>query len=98
MVVVWAVLAVAGLAFGPSLPSLLTAGGFDDPSSQSSRALAVLRDDLGWPRGSVDLVFEDEPDRLVSAEVAARLADAVGSLKRVPGVSGVVPADGRPAA
>ena len=96
LVALWTLLAIAGLAFGPELPSLLTAGGWDDPSSESSRALAALRDDLGWPRGVVTLVFEDDPERLRSADVRGRLADAVTRLRSVAGVSGIQPADGQP--
>ncbi len=96
IVVLWMVVAAAGLAFGPALPSLLTAGGWDDPASESSRAIAALRDDLGWPRGIVVFVFEDEPERLRSPEVQRRLADAAAQAKALPGVSAVQPADGRP--
>ena len=97
VVVVWTLVAIAGLAFGPALPPLLTAGGWDDPHSDSSRALATLRDDLGWPRGVVTLVFEDEPDRLRSPEIRLRLADAATRLKALEGVSRISPADGQPA-
>ncbi len=97
VVFVWAIVAVAGLAFGPALPPLLTAGGWDDPASESSRAIDTLRRDLGWPRGIVVLVFEDEPERLRSPELAARFADLAARARDVDGVSRVVPPDGRPA-
>ena len=96
VVAVWAVVALAGLTFGPALPGLLTAGGWDDPHSESSRALAVLRNDLGWPRGVVTLVFEDEPERLRSSEVQQRLADVATRLRALEGVPGVQPTDGQP--
>ncbi len=80
------------------MPSLLTAGGWDDPSSESSRAIAALRDDLGWSRGVVVLVFEDEPEKLRAPEMLRRLADAAAAASRVEGVSAVRPADGRPLA
>ncbi|TMD60305.1 MAG: MMPL family transporter [Chloroflexi bacterium] len=98
IVTVWTLVAIAGLAFGPALPSLLTAGGWDDPHSDSSRALATLRDELGWPRGVVTLVFEDEPDRLTSPEIRQAFADAATKLKALEGVSRIAPADGQPAA
>jgi RND superfamily putative drug exporter len=97
VVALWTILAIAGLAFGPALPPLLTAGGWDDPRSESSRTLEALRRDLGWPRGVVTLVFEDEPERLRSAEVRQRLSDIAARLKALEGVTGLQPADGQPA-
>lgn len=98
VVLVWAAVAAVGIAFGPSLPGELTAGGWDDSASQSSRALALLREDLGWPRGTLDMVFEDAPQRFQTAEVRQRLADAAARAKAIPGVSSVQPADGAPQA
>lgn len=98
VVAAWTIVAIAGLAFGPALPPLLSAGGWDDPKSESSRALATLRTDLGWPRGVVTLVFEDEPERLRSADVRQRLSEAATRLKGLEGVTAVQPADGQPVA
>ena len=96
VVAAWALVAVAGLAFGPALPPLLTAGGWDDPQSESSRTVATLRSDLGWPRGIVTLVFEDEPERLASPETRRRLAEAATRLRSLDGVTALQPADGQP--
>jgi RND superfamily putative drug exporter len=98
VVLAWVIVAAAGFAFGPALPSLLTAGGWDDPESESSLALAALREELGWPRGVVILVFEDEAARLRSPEVQQQLADVATRLRNMTGVSALQPADGRPVA
>lgn len=95
VVVAWIAVAAVGVAFGPKLPPLLTAGGWDDPSSESSRALATLRDELSGPRGVITLVFEDEPARLRSAEMQRRFAEAARRARALEGVTAVVPAEGR---
>jgi RND superfamily putative drug exporter len=96
VVAAWILAAGVGVVFGPALPGMLTAGGWDDPNSESSRAITTLREDLGWPRGIVTLVFEDEPARIESEAMAARFADVARRARDVQGVSAVFPSDGRP--
>ncbi len=81
-VVAVAALVMAGAAmFGMSVVSSLTSGGFQDPTSESSRANDILTDTFG--RGDVQLLFTvthpegtDNADaRAVAQQIVDRIAD-----------------------
>lgn len=85
-----AILVVAAGAYGFTVFGKLSAGGFDDPAAQSSRAAALLKDRFGATSPDVVLVVSptggravDDPDvAAAGAQITSRLA-AVGGLTDV---------------
>ncbi|MFE3544751.1 MMPL family transporter [Nocardia sp. NPDC059177] len=84
-----AVALLLGGAFGATLTDKLSAGGFVDPASESSRAAAVLVDEFGLT--SMQMVFTvTGPDSALggaTADAGGRLAD---TLRTDPEVAGVL--------
>jgi RND superfamily putative drug exporter len=90
IVALWLLAVLLGLPLLPSLPGLLKPGGFENSSMESSRAGAVLRDDLGQ-RGSVLVaVFRNVHGRAAAPEFLRAIADQAGRVRSLPGVANVV--------
>src|SRR5688500_7971449 len=90
IVAAWVALVLAGLPLLPSLPGLLKPGGFENPSMESARAGAALRDELGQ-RGSVLVaVFRNGHGRGSSPEFVRAVAEQAGRARAVAGVIQVV--------
>ena len=68
---------VASAIFGIPVASHLTAGGFQDPDSESARATKVLTDTFG--RGDLQLVFAVTGPRAQAEPVGRRLVDRLES-------------------
>lgn len=76
----------AAAVFGAPVAAHLSAGGFDDPSSASSRAAAVLQDT--FHAGDTNLVLEvSSPSGADSAAARARGLEIVRRLQQQPHVS-----------
>ncbi|WP_283614781.1 MMPL family transporter [Mycolicibacterium poriferae] len=73
IVAVAAMVMVASAIFGIPVASHLTAGGFQDPTSESARATRVLTDTFG--RGDLQLVFAVTGPREQAEPVGRRLVD-----------------------
>ncbi|MCG7583327.1 MMPL family transporter [Mycolicibacterium sp. OfavD-34-C] len=77
IVAVAAMVMVASAIFGIPVASHLTAGGFQDPDSESARATKVLTDTFG--RGDLQLVFAVTGPREQAEPVGRRLVDRLES-------------------
>ncbi|WP_425005306.1 MMPL family transporter [Mycolicibacterium sp. S3B2] len=77
IVAVAAMVMVASAIFGIPVASQLTAGGFQDPTSESARATRVLTDTFG--RGDLQLVFAVTGPRVQAEPVGRRLVDRLES-------------------
>ncbi len=84
-----AVLLVAAL-FAPRVAGALRAGGFNLADLESSRAGAVLEDELGLPSSGVVVMYEATGSDLAgSAAFEAAAADAVSHVPGLPHVLGI---------
>ncbi len=94
-VVSWLWLAVI-LAIVPTIPLLpgrVLTGGFDDPSLPSSRALAALRDELGFPTRSAAVLYRIEGRDYAEPAVRRAVSDSLARAGAVPGVAAVIGPD-----
>jgi RND superfamily putative drug exporter len=76
-------------AFGGSVAQRLSSGGFDDPSSQSSRAAAALNDTFHTGSPNLVLLVSGKQGTVDSPGVAARGAEITRDLAAEPGVADV---------
>jgi RND superfamily putative drug exporter len=83
---VWVVLALASLPLAPTLPRVLKAGGYGDPSLESQRAAELLGNALGNQSSALLVVFHS--DSLTTDDPRFRTA-ANASIAALNGVSGV---------
>ena len=89
---------IAAAVFGLPVAKSLSAGGFQDPNSESARAIGVLSDKFGQS-GQQMLVLVTAPDGVKSAQARGVATDLVGALQGSPLVYNVSsawsgPADG----
>ena len=84
-----ALLMVAAAVFGVPVAKSLSAGGFQDPSAESSRATQLLTDKFGQRRVQLTIMVT-APDGVRGAAARAAGADIVNQLKNAPYVMGVV--------
>lgn len=84
-----ALLMVAAAAFGVPVAKSLSAGGFQDPSAESSRATQLLTDKFGQPAVQLTIMVT-APDGVRGAAARAAGADIVNQLENAPNVMGVV--------
>ncbi len=89
----WGVL-VAGLVFlitaaalGPGVIGSLKGGGFDDPNSESSKALAALHQQLGRDEGSLVVLFTAKDGLTVDSPQYKQAVEA--TLAKVNGKTGI---------
>ena len=76
---------LAATVFGLPVLDRLTAGGFQDPTSESSRATAMLRDELGQTDQQM-LITVSGPDGALSDTTRRVATDVVEQLRRSPWV------------
>ena len=88
---VTALVMVAAAIFGISVAKTLSAGGFQDPTSQSSQATALLTEK--FDQGDMQmLVAITAPDGVDSPAAKAAAADIVGAIEQSPHTSTVTSA------
>jgi RND superfamily putative drug exporter len=86
-----ALIMVAAAVFGIPVAKSLSAGGFQDPTSESARATALLTDK--FHQGDMQLLFTvSSPQGATSTDVAAVAAGIVDRLKASPHVADVTSA------
>ncbi|MGH3640788.1 MAG: MMPL family transporter, partial [Mycobacterium sp.] len=91
ILVIAALLMVAAAVFGIPVAKSLSAGGFQDPDSESSKATSLLTEKFG--QGDMQMfVTVTSPDGISSREASAVAHDIVGRLKQSPHVAGVTSA------
>lgn len=96
VVAIAALVTVAAAVFGIPVAKTLCACGFEDPSSESARATAILTDTFG--HGDAQMIFVvSDPDGYGSAAARATGLDIVDRLQRSPDVSTVTSAWTAPA-
>ncbi len=84
-----ALLMVGAAVFGVPVAKTLSAGGFEDPASESSRATALLTEKFG--QSDVQLLFMvTVPDDIRGAAARAEGLDIVNQIKDAPNVVDVV--------
>ncbi len=90
MLVLWALLVLAGLLFLPRFNSSLSLGGFWVPGSESSRASNMLSQDLPQLSGSeAVLVFSSRTLNVNDPTFRTVVDDTAHSVSKLRGVSGV---------
>jgi RND superfamily putative drug exporter len=87
----------AAAVFGLPVAKSLSAGGFQDPNSESARAISVLADKFGQS-GQQMLILVTAPDGANSAQARKVATDLVGALQGSPLVYNVSSAWSGPAA
>ena len=86
-----ALLLVAAAVFGVPVAKNLSAGGFQDPGSESARAAQLLTDKFG--QGDMQmLVTVSSPRGATSPDASAVAKDVVAHLEHTPHVAGVTSA------
>jgi RND superfamily putative drug exporter len=91
ILVIAALLMVAAAVFGIPVAKSLSAGGFQDPDSESSQVTSLLAEK--FDQGDMQmLVTVTSPDGASSREASAVANDIVGRLKQSPHVAGVTSA------
>lgn len=93
--VIWAWVAAIALIVPtiPFLPGRVRLGGFDDPSLPSSRALAALRDELGFPTNSAAVFYKVEGREYVDPAVRRVVGESVARAGALPGVKHAIGPD-----
>jgi RND superfamily putative drug exporter len=86
----WALLLLAAVPFAPRVGDALRAGGFSLDDLESSRARAVLQEELGAPPSAVVLVVHSERWLAGSQEFEAAAAEVVRDVPGVPHVAGLL--------
>ena len=86
----WAILLLAAVPFAPRVGDALRAGGFSLDDLESSRARAVLLEELDAPPSAVVLVIHSDRWRAGSSEFEAAAAETVRDVPGTPHVAGVV--------
>jgi len=79
----------AAIVYGRGAASALVAGGFDDPSSESSRADLLLESRLGLGTPHVVVVHQHSDWKVADPRFMALLAPAIERIRRTPGVQAV---------
>ena len=106
IVAAWAVLLLVALPLAPRASAALHAGGFNLADLESSRARAVLHDELGLPESALVLVYSSATTQAGAPSFEAATAAARGAIAGAPYVARVlsyqfapsqVSADGRTA-
>jgi len=88
MLVVAAMFAVVAAVFGVPVPKVLSAGGFDDPSSESSQADGLLAD--GFHQGDMKVLIAVTAGDGAQSDAAQTVGtDIVAKLKQSPKVADV---------
>ena len=77
----------------PFLPGRVRLGGFDDPSLPSSRALAALRDELGFPTNSAAVFYKVAGRDYVDPAVRRVVGESVARAAALPGVKHAIGPD-----
>ena len=77
----------------PFLPGRVRLGGFDDPSLPSSRALAALRDELGFPTNSAAVFYTIDGRDYVDPAVRRVVGESVARAGALPGVKHAIGPD-----
>lgn len=85
-----ALLTIAAAIFAVPVTSALTAGGFQDPASESARANQVLLEVFGKGDVQLVLVVTDRGGGILGAETQAAGRQMVDKLRRSPHVIGVM--------
>ncbi|GLP74572.1 membrane protein [Mycobacterium antarcticum] len=86
-----ALVMVAAAVFGIPAANSLLAGGFQDPTAESSRAAQMLADEFGQPAVQM-IVMVTSPDGVDGSAARAAGLDVVDRLERSPDVVGLVSA------
>jgi len=86
VVIFWAILALASVPLAPTLPGVLKAGGYGDPSLESQQAETVLAQQLGWQSSTLIVLFHSDTLTVDDPRYVAAASTAIGRIKGQPGV------------
>jgi RND superfamily putative drug exporter len=82
-------LSLAAALYGRNAARSLVAGGFDDPSSESSRADALLEAHFGMGTPDLVVAYSKTPLKVHDAAFAARLEPVLAAVRAEPGIERV---------
>jgi putative drug exporter of the RND superfamily len=92
----WALLLAVAIPILPRVAEPLQVGGFSSPSTEASRARAVLQRDLGFAPSSMLVIFRSDSLAADSPEFLAQAEESLVRVRRLPFVNGVLlPSDDR---
>ncbi|MGH2461284.1 MAG: MMPL family transporter [Chloroflexota bacterium] len=82
----WILVSLVALPIAPSLPGVLKAGGYGDPTLESQRASTVLGTALGWQSSTLVVVFHSDRLTTDNPAFAAAANRAMAGLSGLAGV------------